>query len=53
MHLIAPGYFMVREAVEDTVLRVPSSVGDEGVTTVPVPKGTVVSSSSTSFSAHS
>ena len=52
MYSIAPGYFMVREAVEDTVLRVPSPVGDEGVTAVPVPKGTVVSSSSTSVSAH-
>ncbi|KJA21395.1 hypothetical protein HYPSUDRAFT_42034 [Hypholoma sublateritium FD-334 SS-4] len=40
LRIFPPAYFMVREAFEDTVLRVPT--GEEGATAVPVPKGTVV-----------
>ncbi len=33
---------MVREAFEDTSLQIPKPLGEEGATTVPVPKGTQV-----------
>lgn len=33
---------MIRQAYEDTVLNIPNPVGEEGVTTFPVPKGTNV-----------
>ncbi len=40
--LLASGYIMIREAMEDTSLQIPKPLGEEGVTTVPVPKGTQV-----------
>ncbi|KAJ7666226.1 cytochrome P450 [Mycena polygramma] len=36
------GHVLIREATEDTVLNVPNPVGEEGSTTVPIPKGTQV-----------
>lgn len=39
---IAAGYVLIRQAFEDTVLQIPKPVGQEGVQTVPVPKGTTV-----------
>ncbi|KAJ6470065.1 cytochrome P450 [Mycena vitilis] len=36
------GHALVREASEDTVLTFPSPVGEEGYTTIPIPKGTQV-----------
>jgi len=30
---------MIREAYEDTVLHIPNPHGQEGITTVPIPKG--------------
>jgi hypothetical protein len=37
----ATGHVLIREATEDTVLTIPK-VGEEGSTTVPIPKGTQV-----------
>ncbi|KAJ7468034.1 cytochrome P450 [Mycena latifolia] len=36
------GHVLIREATEDTVLTVPNPVGEEGSTTIPIPKGTQV-----------
>jgi len=33
---------MIREAYEDTTLDLPNPVGQEGKTTIPIPKGTQV-----------
>jgi hypothetical protein len=35
----AAGHLMIREAYEDTVLHIPNPHGQEGITTVPIPKG--------------
>ncbi|PPQ65337.1 hypothetical protein CVT26_000052 [Gymnopilus dilepis] len=42
LRLFPAGYILIREAYEDTVLHVPKPVGEEGTTTIPVPKGTQV-----------
>ncbi|KAJ7158318.1 cytochrome P450 [Mycena crocata] len=36
------GHVLIREATEDTVLKVPNPVGEEGSKTIPIPKGTQV-----------
>jgi len=41
----AAGHIMIREAYEDTVLHIPKPHGQEGVTTVPIPKGLQVRTS--------
>lgn len=33
---------MIRESAEDTVLKIPKPVGQEGYTMLPIPKGTLV-----------
>jgi hypothetical protein len=40
--MTAPGYLLIREAEEDTVLEIPNPPGVEGSTTIPVPKGVQV-----------
>ncbi|PPQ91914.1 hypothetical protein CVT25_001285 [Psilocybe cyanescens] len=42
VRLFPAGHLMIRQAYEDTVLKIPNPVGEEGITTVPVPKGTNV-----------
>ncbi|CAA7270196.1 unnamed protein product [Cyclocybe aegerita] len=42
LRMFPAGYVMIREAFEDTVLHVPNPVGQEGNTTLAVPKGTQV-----------
>ncbi|KAF8903942.1 cytochrome P450 [Gymnopilus junonius] len=42
LRLFPAGYLLIREAYEDTVLHVPKPVGEEGTTTIPIPKGTQV-----------
>ncbi|KAH9478750.1 Cytochrome P450 monooxygenase 124 [Psilocybe cubensis] len=42
VRLFPAGHIMIRQAYEDTVLNIPNPVGEEGVTTFPVPKGTNV-----------
>lgn len=39
----AAGHLMIREATEDTIIRIPNPVGQEGTTTMPIPKGLTVS----------
>jgi len=39
MRLFPPGYILVREAVDDTVLNVPNADGKPGMRQVPIPKG--------------
>lgn len=39
---LAPGYILTREAKKDTVLKIPKPVGQEGFTTLPILKGTMV-----------
>lgn len=38
----AAGHVMIREAKEDTILDIPNPVGQEGSTTIPIPKGVQV-----------
>ncbi len=33
---------MIRESAEDTVLKIPKPLGQEGYTMLPIPKGTLV-----------
>ncbi|KJA20056.1 hypothetical protein HYPSUDRAFT_68834 [Hypholoma sublateritium FD-334 SS-4] len=42
LRMFPPGYIMIREAFEDTILQIPNPVGEEGSKTVPVPRGTQV-----------
>jgi hypothetical protein len=37
--ITAPAYVLLREAREDTILKIPNPVGVEGSTTVPIQKG--------------
>jgi hypothetical protein len=42
MAITAPAFIMIREATEDTVLKIPNPVGVGGSTTVPIQKGVMV-----------
>ncbi|KJA21394.1 hypothetical protein HYPSUDRAFT_67739 [Hypholoma sublateritium FD-334 SS-4] len=42
LRIFPAAYQLVREAFEDTVLQVPNPLGEEGVTALPVPKGTTL-----------
>jgi len=42
IRMIPPVYIMIRESAEDTVLKIPKPVGQEGYTMLPIPKGTMV-----------
>ncbi|CAA7270197.1 unnamed protein product [Cyclocybe aegerita] len=42
LRMVPSGFLMIREAFEDTALHVPNPVGQEGSTTLAVPKGTQV-----------
>ncbi|KAF8345234.1 cytochrome P450 [Amanita rubescens] len=43
-HDSSPVHVMIRESAEDTVLKIPKPVGQEGYTMLPIPKGTMVTS---------
>ncbi|KAF9525621.1 cytochrome P450 [Crepidotus variabilis] len=40
LRLFPSGHLLMREAWEDTVIQVPNPIGQEGTTSVPVPRGT-------------
>ncbi|KAG6897035.1 hypothetical protein C0992_004508 [Termitomyces sp. T32_za158] len=42
LRMFPAGHIMIREAAEDTVLQIPSPLGQEGTTPFPVPKGVQV-----------
>lgn len=39
---IAPGYLMIRQATEDTILTIPNAQGEEGTRTIAIQKGAEV-----------
>jgi len=44
IRMIPPVHVLIRESAEDTVLKIPKPVGQEGYTMLPIPKGTMVTS---------
>jgi len=42
IRLFPPAYILTRESTKDTVLKIPKPVGQEGFTTLPILKGTMV-----------
>ncbi|TFK38021.1 cytochrome P450 [Crucibulum laeve] len=42
LRMFPAGYILIREATEDTVITVPNPPGQEGSTTIPIPKGVQV-----------
>ncbi|KAF5314662.1 hypothetical protein D9611_007187 [Ephemerocybe angulata] len=42
LRMFPSGYLMFRQATKDTTIKLPRPVGEEGVDTIPVPKGTTM-----------
>ncbi|KAF8966623.1 cytochrome P450 [Flammula alnicola] len=42
LRMFPSGHILIREAFEDTMLQIPNPPGEEGTTTIPVPKGVQV-----------
>lgn len=42
MCCVAPGYLMIRQATEDTILTIPNARGEEGTRTIAIQKGAEV-----------